>query len=167
MTSWHEYHQYSLENGGMDDPHYCPGCGVYTASGVFCEDCCLKDNPDGPDEAEVCMCGLTAEEHVYPTVDHNFIPKEEVMPGSISDSYNGPADPCPKCNPNGIPSGHATPHCIFCAGTYWLPDGDCFICKQPADGYYQGRQEFPSCGSRNCELKMQGGIDAHDHGCNR
>lgn len=89
------------------------------------------------------------------------------MPGSISDSYDGPADPCPRCNPNGIPSGNAISWCVLCAGTYWLPDGGCFVCGQPADGYYQGRREFPSCGGGKCELKMQGGIDAHEKGCNR
>ena len=78
MTSWHEYHQYSLENGGMDDPPYCPLCGVYTTSGVLCEECRSED-PGVPDEPEVCMCGLTAEEHVYPKVDHNFTPKADAV----------------------------------------------------------------------------------------
>lgn len=88
------------------------------------------------------------------------------MPGPISDSYDGPCDPCPVCNPNGIPSGNAGRTCRRCAGTYWLPD-ECFICKGPADWYYQGRPEFPSCGGSKCEMKMQGGIDAHEHGANR
>lgn len=51
-----------------DEPNdpYCPTCGKYTRSGVTCEDCELRNHPD------VCQCGLTAEEHVYPTVDHSF-----------------------------------------------------------------------------------------------
>lgn len=88
------------------------------------------------------------------------------MPGSISDTYDGPADPCPKCNPNGVPSGNANPKCPLCGGTYWLPD-ECLVCGEPADGVYQGRYDFPTCGSPKCELKMAGGIDAHEKGCNR
>jgi hypothetical protein len=75
MTSWHEYRQYELENGGMDDPPYCPLCGTYTTSGVLCEKCRSED--PGDYMPDVCHCGLTAEEHVYPTVDHNFTPKDE------------------------------------------------------------------------------------------
>lgn len=89
------------------------------------------------------------------------------MPGPISDSYDGPADPCPVCNPNGVPCGNARPNCPRCAGTFWLPDGDCFVCGEPAEGYYQGRPQFPTCGGPKCEMKMQGGIDAHEKGCNR
>ncbi len=43
----------------------------------------------------------------------------------------------------------------------------CLVCGEPAVTAYQERLDFPSCGSPRCELKMQGGIDAHDSGCNR
>ena len=86
------------------------------------------------------------------------------MPGPISDSYDGPADPCPICNPNGVPSGRANMRCLRCAGTFWLPD-ECLVCGEPADGYYLGKDCYPSCGGTKCEMKMQGADDLK--GCNR
>jgi predicted RNA-binding Zn-ribbon protein involved in translation (DUF1610 family) len=77
MTSWHEYRQYELENGGMDDPPYCPRCGAYTASGVYCEKC--RDAEPGEEEpGDVCHCGLPEEDHRHGgAAEHNFIPKRD------------------------------------------------------------------------------------------
>ena len=110
-----------------------------------------------------CRCDCAGPDGVYLSNDWEM---EQPMK-EISRSYDGPADPCPVCNPNGVPSGHAKPNCLRCAGTFWLPDFGCRVCGEPADGYYQGNPRFPSCGSAKCELKMQGGIDAHEHGTNR
>ena len=38
------------------------------------------------------------------------------MPGEISRSYEGPADPCPACG------GEGRPGCPVCRGSGWLPD---------------------------------------------
>jgi hypothetical protein len=43
----------------------------------------------------------------------------------------------------------------------------CLVCGQSSTGVYQGRADFPTCGSSRCELKMQGGIDAAEKGLNR
>lgn len=83
MTSWQEYHQYELENGGMDDPPYCPLCGVHTGSGVLCEKC--RDEDPGANVPDVCHCGLAAEEHTYPRVDHNFVAMDEPSPAPESE----------------------------------------------------------------------------------
>jgi hypothetical protein len=61
MTSWHEYRQYELENGGMDDPPYCPRCGAYTASGVYCEKC-RDSEPGGEEPGNVCGRKLHTDE---------------------------------------------------------------------------------------------------------
>ena len=53
MTSWHEFHQYELENGGMDD------------------------HDDG-DTDEVCHCGLPIEDHkLGGAAEHDYVPKSE------------------------------------------------------------------------------------------
>ena len=81
MTSWHEFHQYNLENGGMDD-----------------------------------------------------------MPGEISRSYEGPADPCSKCGGSG--GGPDPVHrCRHCDGLGWEPDddgGDVCHCGLPVEDHKLG-----------------------------
>lgn len=77
MTSWQEFHQYGLENGGMDDPPYCPLCGVHTVSGVLCEEC-RDEDPGANVPDEVCHCGLGPEDHYHGgPAEHNYIPKGE------------------------------------------------------------------------------------------
>ncbi len=44
------------------------------------------------------------------------------MPGSISDSYDGPADPCPRCRQGDRVIIDVW--CHWCKGTTWLPDDD-------------------------------------------
>ncbi len=57
MTSWQEFHQYALENGGMDDPD------VRNSDGIS-------------DTDEVCHCGLGIEDHKYPgAAEHTYVPK--------------------------------------------------------------------------------------------
>lgn len=49
------------------------------------------------------------------------------MPGSISDSYHGPADPCPSCSVDR--HGERRPPdalCGVCFGTGWMPDD--YVC---------------------------------------
>jgi len=43
----------------------------------------------------------------------------------------------------------------------------CFVCGKDMTKLYLNRVYFPSCGSQRCEMKMQGGVDAHEHGANR
>lgn len=43
----------------------------------------------------------------------------------------------------------------------------CLVCRNPPIDLYRGRADFPTCGSPKCEMKMQGGIDTHEHGANR
>jgi hypothetical protein len=64
MTSWHEFHQYGLENGGMDDPPdpYCPECGAYTRSGVICESCALGEHEDDAVFTHCNVCGKPLRE---------------------------------------------------------------------------------------------------------
>lgn len=45
------------------------------------------------------------------------------MPGSISDSYEGPADPCPVCRGVVFAPFAPLPPCTFCGGTGVWPDG--------------------------------------------
>ena len=76
------------------------------------------------------------------------------------------SDPCPNCYPSGVAAGPGKRGCFLCGGSGWLPD-DCLVCGEHAVKLYRGRADFPSCGSARCDLKMQGGIDAHEHGSSR
>lgn len=41
-------------------------------------------------------------------------------------------------------------------------DDVCCICSRPATCNYDSREDCPSCGSLNCEFKMQVAMDYHD-----
>ena len=43
----------------------------------------------------------------------------------------------------------------------------CVACREPATKAYLGRPDMPWCGSDKCGLRIRGGIDAHESGCNR
>ena len=58
MTSYHEYHQYALENGGMDDhepPKSCTRCNAGMPSyrvNSLCEECFAEESDQYDPEAE-------------------------------------------------------------------------------------------------------------------
>lgn len=58
----------------QDDPGpFCPLCGRESLRiGGLCEECASEELGN---ESAVCHCGLAAEDHVWPKVDHNFVPQ--------------------------------------------------------------------------------------------
>lgn len=51
------------------------------------------------------------------------------MPGEISQSYDGPGDPCPGCRlrSDGTVNPHADSMCGVCHGSGWMPDD--YVCS--------------------------------------